>query len=131
MLGASVMKEIKRIFSNLFLFQANAPFRLSAFQFFSVVVWISINIYLFKVNHKNSRKRWKICLELTIKTLERRQRLVSLLLTYFTPLCSFLWLTLNIAEINLKWVTWLSENLSNFLLCKGSLISLLILSEFE
>ena len=107
MLGTSVMKEIKRIFSNLFLFQANAPFRLSAFQFFSVVVGISINMYLFKVNHKSSRKRCEIYLELTIKTLERRQQLVSLLLTLniFHAFVSHLWMTLNIAKIDLKWVT--------------------------
>ena len=33
---------------------------------------ISANIYLFKVNHRNTRKRCEICSKLTMKTLERR-----------------------------------------------------------
>ena len=36
------------------------------------------NIYLFKVNNTNTRKRCKICSKLTIKTPERRHG------TYFT-----------------------------------------------
>ena len=32
------------------------------------------NIYLFKVNNRNTRKRCEICSKLTIKTLERRQK---------------------------------------------------------
>ena len=31
------------------------------------------NIYLFKVNNRNTRKRCEICLKLTIKTRERRR----------------------------------------------------------
>ena len=31
------------------------------------------NIYLFKVNIRNTRKRYEICSKLTVKTLERRQ----------------------------------------------------------
>ena len=31
------------------------------------------NIYLFNVNNRNTRKRFKICLKLTIKTPEWRQ----------------------------------------------------------
>ena len=31
------------------------------------------NIYLFKVNNGNTRKKYKICSKLTIKTPERRQ----------------------------------------------------------
>ena len=30
------------------------------------------NIYLFKVNKRNARKKFKICSKLTVKTLERR-----------------------------------------------------------
>ena len=44
----------------------------------------SADIYLLKVNNKNTRKRCEICSNLTIKTPERRQcdvALVSLLLT--------------------------------------------------
>ena len=33
----------------------------------------SANIYLFKVNNRNSRKRCEVCSKLTIKTPERRQ----------------------------------------------------------
>ena len=44
-----------------------------------------LNIYLLKVNDRNTRTRCEICLKLTIKTPERRQLhgvvLVSLLLT--------------------------------------------------
>ena len=34
---------------------------------------IPANIYLFKVNNRNTRKRFEICSKLTIKTPERRQ----------------------------------------------------------
>ena len=49
------------------------------------------NIYLFKFNNRNTRKRCEICSKLTIKTLERR--LEFLLLTYL--FLEFLLLTLN------------------------------------
>ena len=40
------------------------------------------NIYLFKTNNRNTRKRGEICSKLTIKTPDRRQRLFcDLLLT--------------------------------------------------
>ena len=32
------------------------------------------NIYLFKVNNRNNRKRWEIFSKLTMKTPKRRQR---------------------------------------------------------
>ena len=32
-----------------------------------------VNIHLFKVNNRNTRKRGEICSKLTIKTLERRE----------------------------------------------------------
>ena len=32
-----------------------------------------VNIYLFKVNNRNTRKRREVCSKLTIKTPERRQ----------------------------------------------------------
>ena len=34
-------------------------------------------IYLFKANNKNARKRCKICSKLTIKTPERRHKMVK------------------------------------------------------
>ena len=36
-----------------------------------------VNIYLFKVNNKNIRKRFEICSKLTIKKPERSQLLVQ------------------------------------------------------
>ena len=41
------------------------------------LIMISTIIYLFKVNNRNTRKRFEICLKLTIKTPERRQWLRS------------------------------------------------------
>ena len=38
----------------------------------NLVDLFSINIYLFKVNNRNTRKRCEICSKLTIKILERR-----------------------------------------------------------
>ena len=32
-----------------------------------------VNIYFFKITNRNTRKRYKICLKLTIKTPEQRQ----------------------------------------------------------
>ena len=37
------------------------------------LIYHSVNIYLFKVNNRNSRKRGEICSKLTTKTPERRQ----------------------------------------------------------
>ena len=54
------------------------------------------NIYLFKVNNRNTRKRCEICSKLTIKT-----PLVFLLLTYFT-----LFSTVSIIELEQVNVTW-------------------------
>ena len=39
----------------------------------SYFLFIPINFYLFKVNHRNTRKRCEICSKLSIKTPERRQ----------------------------------------------------------
>ena len=38
----------------------------------SIKTYNSANIYLFKLKNKNTRKRFEICLKLTIKTPERR-----------------------------------------------------------
>ena len=38
----------------------------------AVSVIFSANIYLFKANNRNTRKRYEICSKLTIKTPERR-----------------------------------------------------------
>ena len=40
---------------------------------YSSIVDVPAGIYLLKVNKKNTRTRWEICSELTIKTQERRQ----------------------------------------------------------
>ena len=39
------------------------------------------NIYVLKVNNRNTRKRCEICSKLTIKTPERRQKLLSRILS--------------------------------------------------
>ena len=51
----------------------------------------SANIYLFKVNNRNTRKRCDICSKLTIKTSERRHRRRS-------DVFNVLMLTLNILD---------------------------------
>ena len=53
------------------------------------------NIYLFKVNDKNTRKRCKIRSKLTIKLPERR-------LTYFTPF--FIVPIVDSEQVNICWV---------------------------
>ena len=40
---------------------------------YSSIVDVPAGIYLLKVNKRNTRTRWEICSELTIKTQERRQ----------------------------------------------------------
>ena len=37
------------------------------------LLMVTANIYLFKVNDRNTRKRYDTCSKLTIKTVERRQ----------------------------------------------------------
>ena len=65
------------------------------------------NINLFKVNNKNSRKRYEICSKLTIKTPERRQWrrsgvYIVKLWTYFTPFFSVS--IVNFEQANVSWV---------------------------
>ena len=43
----------------------------------TIRIFYSANIYLFKVNNRNTRKRCEIFSKFTIKTPERRQRLRS------------------------------------------------------
>ena len=48
---------------------------IAAVCYFSVdklIGWDPVNIYLFKFNSKNTRKRYEICLKLTINTIESR-----------------------------------------------------------
>ena len=40
----------------------------------TIIIRYPATIYLFKVNSRNTRKRCKICLKLTIKTTERRHK---------------------------------------------------------
>ena len=54
--------------TGVFLKFYHKPKRSSCFRLF-----YPDNIYLFKVNNRNTRKRCEICSELTIKTPERRQ----------------------------------------------------------
>ena len=61
---------------------------IAAACYFSVdklIGWDPVNIYLFKFNSKNSRKRYEICLKLTINTIESRSDV-------FTVQCFHCWL---------------------------------------
>ena len=60
-------------FSTIHLLSALLDFGQSARYLISGINFISINIYLLKVNNRNTWKRCEICLKLTIKTLEWRQ----------------------------------------------------------
>ena len=46
---------------------------LSTITFLTNILRCLLNIYLFKVNNRNTRKRWEICSSLPIKALERSQ----------------------------------------------------------
>ena len=48
------------------------------------------NIYLFKVNKKNTRKKYEICSKLTRKSLERHRRRSSLFIIDFEDISQFL-----------------------------------------
>ena len=59
---------------------------------------ITANIYLFKVNNKNTRKRCEICSKLTIKTPERRHwRRSAVFLVYSEPI-SHLFFSVSIVD---------------------------------
>ena len=62
----------------------------------------SKNIYLFKVNNRNTRKSYEICSKLTIKTPERHQWLW----TYFTAFSS-----VSIVDFEQVNVSWGSKNI--------------------
>ena len=72
------------------------------------LISLSANIYLFKVNNRNTRKICEICLKLTIKTPERRSGvfividviMVFLLLTYFKPFSSVS--TVDVKQVNVN-----------------------------
>ena len=67
------------------------------------------NIYQFKVNNRNTRKRPDICSKLTVKLPERchwGRSCVSLLtLNYFTPFASFL--IVEFIQVNVCWENYL------------------------
>ena len=69
----------------------------------------SADIYLLKVNNRNTRTRCETCSNLTIKTIERRQWHLVL---------AFLLLTLDTSLLAEK-VTWLIENVIKSLLKFG------------
>ena len=72
-----------------------------------------VDIYLLKVNNRNSRKSYEICSELTIKTPERRQWRLGYVKTWvwnvisrisYIPARSGTWFTSNIAlELTFLW----------------------------
>ena len=68
----------------------------------------SANIYLFQVNYKNIRKKYKICSKFTIKTPERRHwRCSGVFIVYFEHILHlslvFLLLTLNTQMLVGSW----------------------------
>ena len=74
------------------------------------------NIFLFKVNIRNTRKKCKICSKLTIKHQNNVNDIVLvillliffllLLLTYFTPFST----TVDFEQVNIRW-----DEISNYL----------------
>ena len=62
------------------------------FEFSVLSITFSANIYLFKVNNRNTRNRREICSKLTIKTPEqcqgRRSGVLLLILNIFLPFSS-------------------------------------------
>ena len=66
-----VLGPFKVSLNNAFVYYAQTTKVLQ--QKSSVLVKFSDNIYLFKVNDRNTRKRCDICSKLTIKVPERRQ----------------------------------------------------------
>ena len=64
---------------------------------------IPANIYLFKVNNRNARKRCEIFSKLTIKTPERRQRLLGSFCDFCT---AFEHYNDNLLEIEMKKMKW-------------------------
>ena len=63
-------------FMSMFLFYAPWKYRKAVFLMFSGTE-SPANIYLFNVNNENTRKRYKICSKLTMKTPEQCQWLPS------------------------------------------------------
>ena len=65
------------------------------------------NIYLFKANNRNTRKSWKICSKLTIKTPELRQWRHSgvfiVNFKHFTPFSSVS--IVDFEQVNVSWIT--------------------------
>ena len=70
------MRNVLCRFSNFYPFQDNAPFiyflKTAMFRF-SNIFRVPADIYMHKVNNRNTRTRCKECSKLTIKTSERRQ----------------------------------------------------------
>ena len=63
----------------------------------------STNIYLFKVNKSNTRKRREICLKLTIMSLQRRSTVFIEYISYlFIPFSSLS--TVGFEQVNVSWV---------------------------
>ena len=73
----------------------------NAFNLF--ITNIPANIYMFKVNNRNTRKRYEICLELTIKTPERHHwRRAGVFIVNFAHI-SHLFLVFLLLNLN-KWM---------------------------
>ena len=53
------------------MYKANSKVLITLFAFFWYYHYFSGNVYLFKVNNGNTRKRFEICSKLAIKAPER------------------------------------------------------------
>ena len=74
------------------------------------------NIYLFKVNSGNNRKRWKICSQQATKTTERRHwRRSGAFIVNFKHI-SHLFLQFLLLNLNKQMLAWKLAKLINFLL---------------
>ena len=61
-----------------------------------------VKLYLFKINNKNVRKCYKICSNLTIRSVVLLFSLLTLLWTYFTPFSSVSFV--DFEQENVRWV---------------------------
>ena len=96
------------------------------FVLFNQLIWkrsYPTDIYLLKVNDRNTRKRCEICSKLTIKAPDTIWFLYCSLWTHFTT-CSSVFIV-NFEQVNPGWIGWLKrENFWELVLseagCRGS-----------
>ena len=76
----------------------------------------STNIYLFKVNNNNARKRCKICSKLTMKTPERRHwRRSGVFIVNFEHISYFSFFIVDFQQVNANWKVCFLFNIRFFI----------------